>query len=100
MPSLNSHTNLQGDFLDKLAELIVKTYGPSNNIHKEDVYFIGEEATVLHCARVLYKLFLDIQLPAGYQPQHNLIEGVIIFTHCSQHLLQPRVPSISISPWS
>jgi hypothetical protein len=31
---------LQGEFVDKLAELIVKTYGASNSISKGDIYHI------------------------------------------------------------
>jgi len=31
----------QGDFLEKLAELIVKNYGASNGITKSDIYWIG-----------------------------------------------------------
>ncbi len=32
---------MQGEFMDKLADLIIKTYGQSNNVTKDDVFFIG-----------------------------------------------------------
>lgn len=34
---------LQGEFVDKLAELIMKTYGASNSIAKADIYFIQDK---------------------------------------------------------
>jgi hypothetical protein len=34
---------LQGEFVDKLAELIVKTYGASNSISKGDIYHIVDK---------------------------------------------------------
>jgi hypothetical protein len=33
----------QGEFVDKLAELIIKTYGASNSISKPDIYFIQDK---------------------------------------------------------
>lgn len=38
--------DMQGEFVDKLAELIIKTYGTSNNISKSDVYFIQDKKRV------------------------------------------------------
>lgn len=37
------HTQTQGEFVDKLAELIIKTYGASNSISKPDIYFIQDK---------------------------------------------------------
>jgi hypothetical protein len=37
---------LQGEFVDKLAELVIKTYGSSNKISKSDVYFIQDKRKV------------------------------------------------------
>jgi hypothetical protein len=34
---------LQGEFVDKLADLIMKTYGASNSIAKGDIYFIQDK---------------------------------------------------------
>lgn len=33
----------QGEFVDKLAELVVKTYGGSHSISKGDIYFIQDK---------------------------------------------------------
>lgn len=38
-----THTQTQGEFVDKLAELIIKTYGASNSISKPDIYFIQDK---------------------------------------------------------
>lgn len=35
--------DMQGEFVDKLAELIIKTYGASNSISKPDIYFIQDK---------------------------------------------------------
>ena len=35
--------DVQGDFLDQLAELIVKNYGGSHSIQKSDIYYIHEK---------------------------------------------------------
>lgn len=40
---LPTHTQTQGEFVDKLAELIIKTYGASNSISKPDIYFIQDK---------------------------------------------------------
>jgi hypothetical protein len=39
-------STLQGEFVDKLAELIIKTYGSSNKIGKADVFFIQDKRKV------------------------------------------------------
>ncbi len=31
---------MQGEFMDKLADLILKTYAKSNSVTKEDIYYI------------------------------------------------------------
>lgn len=36
----------QGDFLEKLAELIVKQFGPTNNITEKDIYYIGKSVSL------------------------------------------------------
>jgi hypothetical protein len=36
----------QGEFVDKLAELVIKTYGSSHKIGKGDVYFIQDKRKV------------------------------------------------------
>lgn len=38
--------DMQGEFVDKLAELLIKTYGTSNNITKSDVYCIQDKRKV------------------------------------------------------
>lgn len=38
--------DMQGEFVDKLAELIIKTYGTSNKISKGDVYMIQDKKKV------------------------------------------------------
>eukprot|EP00878_Enallax_costatus_P001516 GHUV01001667.1.p1 GENE.GHUV01001667.1~~GHUV01001667.1.p1 ORF type:complete len:212 (+),score=42.79 GHUV01001667.1:114-749(+) len=38
--------DMQGEFVDKLAELVIKTYGTSNNITKSDVYCIQDKRKV------------------------------------------------------
>eukprot|EP00879_Flechtneria_rotunda_P000989 GHRR01001123.1.p1 GENE.GHRR01001123.1~~GHRR01001123.1.p1 ORF type:complete len:183 (+),score=65.81 GHRR01001123.1:148-696(+) len=38
--------DMQGEFVDKLAELVVKQYGSSNNIGKGDIYMIQEKKKV------------------------------------------------------
>ncbi|WIA31051.1 hypothetical protein OEZ86_001081 [Tetradesmus obliquus] len=38
--------DMQGEFVDKLAELVIKTYGSSHKIGKGDVYFIQDKRKV------------------------------------------------------
>lgn len=40
--------DMQGEFVDKLAELVIKTYGTSNNITKSDIYFIQDKKKVAY----------------------------------------------------
>jgi density-regulated protein DRP1 len=40
--------DMQGDFVDKLAELIIKTYGTSNSVAKADVFFIQDKKKVAY----------------------------------------------------
>jgi translation initiation factor 1 (eIF-1/SUI1) len=39
--SLTELIEMQGEFMDKLPDLILKTYGSSHNITKCDIFFIG-----------------------------------------------------------
>ncbi|GAX83379.1 hypothetical protein CEUSTIGMA_g10804.t1 [Chlamydomonas eustigma] len=39
--SLTEQIEMQGEFMDKLPDLILKTYGSSHNITKDDIFFIG-----------------------------------------------------------
>jgi len=40
-PSLVEQIEMQGEFMDKLAELIIKTYGASNGVTKENIFYVG-----------------------------------------------------------
>jgi len=38
----------QGEFVDKLAELVIKTYGASNSISKGDIYMIQDKKKIAY----------------------------------------------------
>lgn len=42
-PQLNPPKQQQGEFVGKLADLVLKTYGASNAIAKSDIYFIQDK---------------------------------------------------------
>mmetsp|Transcript_11180 Transcript_11180/g.20232 ORF Transcript_11180/g.20232 Transcript_11180/m.20232 type:complete len:180 (-) Transcript_11180:1214-1753(-) len=49
-PAGTEQIEMQGDFLHQLAELILKLYGNSNKITKDDVFYINEKKTVNYFA--------------------------------------------------
>lgn len=42
-PSGTEQIDMQGDFLHQLPDLILKNYGKSNSIAKEDIYYVEEK---------------------------------------------------------
>ena len=42
-PSQTEQIEMQGEFMDKLGDLILKTYGASNNVTKDDIFFIEDK---------------------------------------------------------
>jgi density-regulated protein DRP1 len=47
-PEDKNQIDVQGDFLDKAAELIVKTWGQDKGISKQDIYFIDNKRKVAY----------------------------------------------------